>query len=98
VMLRLPHEVKDIFRAWLDAHMPDRAHHVMSLVQQMQGGRDYNPEFGTRQKGTGNYAMLVAQRFRIACKRLGLNKNDRGSLDTSQFCVPPTTGDQLSLI
>jgi DNA repair photolyase len=98
VMLRLPHEVKDIFRAWLDAHMPDRAHHVMSLVQQMQGGRDYNPEFGTRQKGTGNYAMLVAQRFRIACKRLGLNQDERGTLDTSQFCLPPTTGDQLSLI
>jgi len=67
VMLRLPHEVKDIFRAWLEAHMPDRAAHVMSLVQQMRGGRDYDADFGTRQKGTGNYAALFAQRFRLVC-------------------------------
>ena len=97
-MLRLPHEVKDIFRAWLDAHLPQRAAHVMSLVQQMQGGLDYNPEFGVRQKGTGEYATLFAQRFRLACKRLGLNAETRGVHDTSQFRVPPQQGDQLSLI
>lgn len=98
VMLRLPHEVKDIFRAWLEAHMPGRAAHVMSLVQQMRGGRDYDADFGTRQKGTGHYAALFAQRFRLACKRLGLNGETRGTHDTSQFRVPPQQGDQLLLI
>ena len=98
VMLRLPHEVKDIFRSWLDAHLPGRAAHVMSLVQQMHGGRDYNPEFGTRQKGTGEYASLFAQRFQLACKRFGLNGQTRGTHDTTQFRVPPQPGDQLPLI
>ncbi len=98
VMLRLPHEVKEIFRAWLDAHLPDRAAHVMSLVQQMHGGRDYNPEWETRQRGTGQYAELMAQRFRIACKRFGLNQGPRREHDVSQFSVPPAAGDQLALI
>ena len=98
VVLRLPHELKGIFRAWLDARVPQRAAHVMSLVQQMQGGRDYNPEWGIRQRGTGTYADLLAQRFRIACKRHGLNQAPRPPYDVSQFRVPPEAGDQLSLL
>src|SRR5690606_6229980 len=63
VMLRLPYEVKTLFRAWLDAHYPDRAAHVMSLIQEMRGGRDNDPRFGRRMRGEGPYAQLVAKRF-----------------------------------
>lgn len=97
VTLRLPHEVKGIFRAWLSARMPERADHVMSLVQEMQGGRDYNPEWGTRQRGTGHYAQLLEKRFSVACKRLDLN-TDRHHLSPALFKVPPRAGDQMSLL
>jgi DNA repair photolyase len=72
VLLRLPHEVKDLFREWLAAHYPDRAHHVMALVRQMRGGKDYDSTFGTRMRGTGPLAELLRNRFQIACRRLGL--------------------------
>lgn len=98
VTLRLPHEVKGIFRAWLAARMPARAAHVMSLVQEMQGGRDYNPEWGTRQRGTGHYAQVLGKRFKLACKRFGLNRDRQGPLSTAHFTVPPRSGDQMSLI
>lgn len=100
VMLRLPYEVKDLFRQWLDAHYPLKAAHVMSLVRQMRGGRDNDPRFGTRMTGEGEYARLIAERFRVTCKRLGLNEGraQRLRLDTLQFRVPPAPGDQLSLI
>lgn len=98
VTLRLPHEVKTVFRDWLQAHYPERAAHVMSLVQQMQGGRDYNPAWGTRQRGTGPYAELLAQRFALACRRLGLNTARHPGHDVGQFRIPPRAGDQLSLI
>jgi DNA repair photolyase len=71
VLLRLPHELKDLFRDWLQAHLPDRAAHVMSLVRQMRGGRDYDPQFGSRMRGEGEFATLLAQRFRLARRRLG---------------------------
>jgi DNA repair photolyase len=98
VMLRLPHEVKILFRDWLDAHMPLKAAHVMSLVQQLRGGRDYDAEYGQRMRGQGVYADLIAQRFRKACQRLGLNRERRFQLSTAHFRVPPTSGDQLSLL
>lgn len=98
VMLRLPHEVKDIFRAWLDAHLPGRAEHVMSLVRQMHGGRDYRSDWGVRQRGRGHYAALIAQRFAVACRRLSLDAGARRALDTRQFCPPPREGDQLRLL
>lgn len=96
VVLRLPLEIKDLFREWLDAHAPDKAKHVMSLVRQMRGGKDYDSEWGTRMRGKGPYARLIAQRFAIATRRLGLNKNHR-PLDVSKFRRPPTIGDQLAL-
>jgi len=94
-LLRLPHEVADLFRAWLEGHYPLRAAHVMSLVQQMRGGRDNDPEFGSRMRGGGEFADLIAQRFRLACRRHRLNERDT-SLDTTRFRAPSATG-QLSL-
>ncbi len=87
VLLRLPHEVAPLFRDWLDAHYPLRAAHVMSLVQQMRGGKDYDAAWGTRMRGTGEFANLIATRFRLACRRFGFNRS-HSSLDTSRFRSP----------
>ncbi len=84
VVLRLPLEIKDLFRDWLEAHAPDKAAHVMALVRAMRGGRDYDAAWGTRMKGAGPYARLLAQRFRVAARRLGLNAQ-RMPLDATQF-------------
>ncbi len=96
VLLRLPHGVKDLFREWLVEHYPDRAEHVMSLINQMHGGRDYNAAWGARQTGTGAFAELLATRFKLACRRAGIN-NERIALDTSRFAPPPRAGDQREL-
>ncbi len=79
VVLRLPLEIKDLFREWLEARYPDKAAHVMSLIRSMRGGKDYDPEWGTRMKGAGPYAELIAQRFRIATKRFGLKRRARAA-------------------
>lgn len=98
VMLRLPHEVKDLFREWLDTHAPLKAAHVMSLVQQMRGGRDNDPAFGSRMRGQGEYVRILEQRFAIACRRLGLVEGERSAwLDTTRFTVPSQSGDQMGL-
>jgi DNA repair photolyase len=96
VLLRLPHEVKDLFKEWLAQHAPLKAAHVMSLVRQARGGRENDPNFGSRMRGQGEYARLIARRFRLACQRLGLNQDDR-PLDTSRFAPPAASGDQLAL-
>ena len=98
VMLRLPHEVSPLFREWLDVHLPLKAGHVMSLIQQMRGGKDYDAEWGKRQRGEGEYAALIARRFALACRRLGLDARDTRPLDCSAFAPPPAAGDQLSLL
>ncbi|MDT0633727.1 PA0069 family radical SAM protein [Spectribacter hydrogenoxidans] len=98
VLLRLPWEVKQIFRDWLAAHFPDRAAHVMSLIQQSRGGRDYDAAWGQRLTGTGKFAELIAQRFTLACRKHGLNRGARPALSTKHFRLPPRTGDQLSLL
>jgi DNA repair photolyase len=87
VLLRLAHELKDIFRDWLERHMPLRAAHVMSVIQQMRGGEDNDSRFGVRMKGEGIFAELIAQRFVMACARLGLNQRHY-DLDVSLFRVP----------
>jgi DNA repair photolyase len=97
VLLRLPHEVKELFREWLTAHHPLKATHVMSLVQQARGGRDYDSRWGLRQRGTGDYADMLAQRFRVACRRFGLNRREDGGFNTGAFRPPPAEGDQLGL-
>ena len=97
VMLRLPHELKEMFRAWLTAHLPERSAHVMSLVRQAGGGRDYDNRFGVRQTGHGAYAAMIGERFRVACNRAGIGQGRRGRsvLDCSLFRPPGAR--QLSL-
>ena len=94
VLLRLPLEIKGLFREWLDAHAPLKADHVMNAVKAAGGGQIYDPTFGVRQRGTGVYANLLLQRFEKACRRLGLN--GRGyRLDCTLFKPPPRPGDQM---
>jgi DNA repair photolyase len=99
VLLRLPYEVRELFREWLAAHYPDRAEHVMSLVQQMRGGKDYDSSFGSRMRGTGPLAELLRSRFQIACRRLGLGTGRHQPPQTSLFRPPPRdrSGPQLTL-
>ena len=89
IMLRLPHEVKAVFRDWLEARLPERAQHVMSLIRQASGGRDYDNRFGLRQTGRGPYANMIRQRFESACRKHGVaNGRRRINLDTAQFSPP----------
>jgi len=88
ILLRLPHEVAPLFRDWLQAHYPDRAEHVMSTIQQLRGGKDYDSAFGTRFTGQGVYAELLARRFALAHRRAGLDKRRHPPLDTSKFRRP----------
>lgn len=97
VMLRLPHEVKDVFRDWLEATMPERARKVMSLVTSVSGGKVYDARFGKRQTGTGPYAWTIGRRFELACQRLGLNLS-KVKLSTQHFRRPPQPGEQLPLL
>jgi DNA repair photolyase len=95
VLLRLPLEIAELFEQWLQAHFPDRAAHVMSLVRQSRGGKDYDSRFGTRMRGEGHFADLLAQRFRLARRRFGLDGRQLDGLDCSRFAPP---GAQLSLL
>lgn len=100
-MLRLPNELKGLFREWLATHLPQRADHVMSLVRQLRGGRDNDPRFGWRMTGSGNFADLMAKRFELACRRSNLNGDERGqvarrALDCSRF-RRPGPGGQMAL-
>ena len=98
IMIRLPLEVAPLFRAWLDAHYPLRAEHVMSVLRQLRGGREYDARFGERMRGTGPFAELIEKRFALACRRLDLNR-DRMPLDTSRFRPPKASGPrQLDLL
>jgi DNA repair photolyase len=97
VLLRLPYEIKDLFAEWLAEHYPQRAAHVMSVIRDMRGGHDNDPRFGTRMRGTGPFAELLRNRFRIACRRLGLNASTRGPLSTALFRAPTPPGSQLGL-
>jgi DNA repair photolyase len=97
VLLRLPLEIKDLFREWLEESFPDRAKHVMSLVRQMRGGKDYDSNWHTRMRGTGPYAALIARRFHIAVKRIGLNRESH-PLVLNKFKRPPQLGEQLALL
>jgi DNA repair photolyase len=96
VALRLPLEIKDLFREWLATDHPDRASRVMSLVRQMRGGKDYDADWGTRMKGQGPLADLMRVRFQAARKRYGLDFSFEG-LDLEKFKVPGKAGDQGDL-
>ncbi len=90
ILLRLPHEIKQLFRDWLDTHHRLKADHVMSLIRQSRGGRDYDSSFGKRHRGEGAFAELINKRFETSCRRLGFQTapSRRILLDNSQFRVP----------
>lgn len=94
VMLRLPHEVKDLFKDWLNAHHPLKAEHIMNHVRAMRGGKEYDSRFGVRGRGMGEYADLIAKRFALRCRKLGFQQHPE--LTTSLFQAPNLAG-QLSL-
>ncbi len=96
VMLRLPLELKELIREWLQTEFPDRAARIINLLRDMHGGRDYTPEWRLRQRGQGPYAEQVAMRFRLACKRLGLNERNH-KLRLDLFRHPVAKGQQFKL-
>jgi DNA repair photolyase len=96
VMLRLPLEVRDLFREWLMANYPDRYSHVFKLIREMRGGKDYDSTWGRRMKGSGPYAWMIGRRFEVACEKLGLNE-EKVKLTTAHFRPPRPSAVQLDL-
>jgi DNA repair photolyase len=96
VLLRLPLEVRDLFREWLMANFPDRHRHVFKLIRDMRGGKDYDSSFGTRMTGSGPIAWMIGRRFEIACERLGFNATSVKTT-TEHFRPPHPVSEQLSL-
>src|SRR5882672_5651352 len=94
-LLRLPWEVKDLFKGWLEQHYPLKAAHVMARIRDMRGGRENDPEFGSRMRGEGKFAELLRSRFDVACKRLGLNADKRRSFETGKFRRPESRQGSL---
>jgi DNA repair photolyase len=97
VLLRLPLELKELFREWLETDFPDRATRVINVLRSMHGGRDYVSEFGVRQRGTGSYASLIGTRFHLALKRLHMNERNF-ELRTDLFRHPVRQGGQMRLL
>ncbi len=97
IILRMPLEIKDLFREWLEEHYPDRAAHVIDLIRQMRNGKDYDAQWGKRMRGTGPYAEMIARRVHLATRRLGLN-HIVSDLDVTQFKPPLKPGDQMALL
>jgi len=75
IMIRLPHEVKVLFREWLKVHYPLKEKHIMNVIRDIRGGRENDPRFGSRMRGQGAYADIIEKRFRLACRRFGLNRD-----------------------
>jgi DNA repair photolyase len=96
VLLRLPLEVRDLFKEWLEANYPDRAKHVFKLIRDMRGGKDYDSNWGARMRGAGPYAWTIGRRFELACERLGINA-ERTKLSTEHFQPPVKGAEQLNL-
>ena len=96
VILRLPNEVKQLFREWLETHEPGKTKHVFSIIRDLRSGRENDPEYFTRMRGQGVYAKLMQNRFRNACRKFGLS-NDRGELVTRLFKPPVVADRQQSL-
>jgi DNA repair photolyase len=96
VLLRLPHDLKDLMRDWLAEHYPDKLKHVFTLLQEARGGKDYDSEWSTRQSGVGPYAWMLGRRFETTAERLGLNRRNL-KLRKDLFTVPPKETGQLSL-
>jgi DNA repair photolyase len=90
MLLRLPLEIRDLFFEWLHQHYPLRAEHVISVLRQSRGGADYDSRFGHRMRGTGVFADLLSQRFKVACKRLGLTQGEARYSGRTDLFTPPT--------
>jgi DNA repair photolyase len=94
IPLRMPHEIKDLFREWLATHAPDRKARVLRYIRETHGGRDYDPAWGKRMRGSGPYAALMAARFEVVAKKMALERLAPQRRDL--FRRPPRAGDQLS--
>ncbi len=97
VLLRLPLEVRDLFREWLMANFPDRYRHVFKLIRETRGGRDYDSSWGKRMTGGGPVAWMIGRRFELACEKLGFNKT-RTKLTIEHFKAPRRGPEQLTLL
>ena len=97
IMLRLPHEIKHLFREWLETHEPLKTDHVLNIMRDLRGGRENDPNFGSRMRGQGAYALLIKQRFENMCKRLGFNQR-KIVLDTGLFRGSDFQDKQISLL
>jgi len=96
VLLRLPLELRDLFREWLQENFPDRVGHVFKLIREMRGGKDYDATFGKRMTGSGPYAWMIGRRFETACEKRGINQK-KVALTTEHFKPPRPRAEQLSL-
>jgi DNA repair photolyase len=96
VLLRLPLEVRDLFREWLMTNFPDRYRHVFKLIRDVRGGKDYDSTFGARMTGNGPIAWMIGRRFEVACERLGFNVT-KAKITTEHFTPPRPVSEQLSL-
>ena len=97
VLLRLPLEVRDLFREWVQENFPDRARHVFKLIRDMRGGKDYDAKWGERMTGSGPIAWMIGRRFEAACERLGLNRR-KLKLSTEHFTPTRKRPQQLALL
>jgi len=97
VLLRLPLELKDLFREWLIENFPDRYRHVINLVRETRGGKDYDSSWGKRQTGSGPIAWMIGRRFEVACERLGFNSASV-KMSTEHFRAPRPGSEQLNLL
>jgi DNA repair photolyase len=97
MLIRLPHEIKGLFKEWLDTHYPLKTSHVMNMIKDIRAGKENDSEFHTRMSGTGVYAELIKKRFLKACKKNNLNVGEKVYLDTTQFIKPILSGQQQSL-
>jgi DNA repair photolyase len=97
VLLRLPLELRDLFREWLIENFPDRHNHVFKLIRDMRGGKDYDAKWGERMTGSGPIAWMIGRRFEAACERLGFNRR-KLKLSTEHFSPTRKRPQQLSLL
>ncbi len=97
VVLRLPHEVRPLFREWLETHEPGKTEHVFSIIRELRSGRENDPEYFSRMRGNGVFADLIRARFQSACRKFGLNGDRRLELNTGLFKPPAVAGRQQSL-
>ena len=96
VLLRLPLELRDLFREWLIENFPDRYRHVINLIRETRGGKDYDSSWGKRQTGSGPIAWMIGRRFEVACERLGFNLTSVETT-TEHFKPPRPSAEQLDL-